>query len=91
MSFSSLEHPYDQDHHGDFDLDEDELSARVRDALRADSQTTAYADQVTIITRGNLVVLRGEVRDITDSDNLAAVAQYVAGVDEVIDELQLSG
>jgi hypothetical protein len=87
MSASALEEPYDEDHHRSFYPDDDEMSARVRDALRADSSTTPYADVITVITRGSVVVLRGEVEDLIDSDNLVAVAGYVADVDEVIDEL----
>jgi hypothetical protein len=89
MSVSALEEPYDADHHRSFYPADDEMSARVRDALRADSSTTQYAETVTIITRGSVVVLRGEVDDLTDSDNLVAVAGYVTGVDEVIDELTI--
>jgi hypothetical protein len=89
MSVSALEEPYDEDHHRSFYPVDDEMSARVRDALRADSSTTQYADVITVITRGAVVVLRGEVEDLTDSDNLVAVAGYVTGVAEVIDELTI--
>ena len=86
---SALDKPFDSDHHSDFMTDDDELSARVRDALRADSSTTQYADQVRIVTRGATVILRGRVDDLEDTDNLVAVAQYVEGIDEVIDDLRV--
>jgi hypothetical protein len=35
--------------------------------------------------------LRGVVADLVDSDNLLAVAEYVDGVDEAVDELRVRG
>jgi len=86
---SALDEPYDQDHHSSFLTSDDEMSARVREALRADSSTTSYADSIGVFTRGGVVTLRGSVDDLIDSDNLAAVAAYVEGVEEVIDELDI--
>ena len=91
LGVSALDDPYDQDHHSSFLSDDDEVSARVREALRADSATTQYADQITIETSGGVVTLRGIVDDLVDSDNLLAVAEYVEGVDEVVDELRVRG
>jgi hypothetical protein len=88
-SVSSLDEPYDEDHHSSFFPDDDEMSARVREALLADSSTTQYADRIGISTRGSVVTLRGEVDDLVDSDNLLAVAAYVEGVTEVVDELRV--
>ena len=88
---SSLDDPYDADHHGDFLPGDDEMSARVREALRADSSTTQYAGRLAIETRGGVVTVRGQVDDLVDSDNILAVAEYVAGVEEVIDELRVRG
>lgn len=89
LGVSSLDEPYDEDHHSDFLPTDDDMSARVRDALRADSSTSAYADRITVITRDGVVTLRGVVDDLVDSDNLAAVAEYVEGVEEVIDETRV--
>jgi hypothetical protein len=91
LGVSALDEPYDADHHGSFLSDDDEVSARVREALRADSTTTQYADHVAIATRRGIVTLRGLVDDLTDSDNLLAVAEYVDGVEEVVDELRVRG
>lgn len=88
---SALDEAYDRDHHDTFYTDDDEMSARVREALRADSSTTQYADRIAILTRGGVVTLRGEVDDMIDSDQLLAVAGYVEGVAEVLDELRLRG
>jgi hypothetical protein len=88
---SSLDEEYDADHHSGFLPDDDEMTARVRDAFRADSLTNEYADTVAIRTRGGVVLLRGIVDDIGDTDNLIAVASDVAGVTEVVDKLRVRG
>jgi len=91
LGVSALDEPYDADHHSDFTSSDDEISARVREALRADSSTTQYADLLAIESRGGIVTLRGVVADMVDSDNVLAVAEYVDGVDEVVDELRVRG
>lgn len=91
LSLSSLDEPYDEDHHDSFLNADDEVSARVREAIRADSSTTKYADQIRIETDGGVVTLRGVVDDLLDSDNLLGVAGYVEGVEEVVDELRIRG
>jgi len=91
LSISALDEPYDEDHHNSFLNEDDEVSARVREALRADSSTTQYADRIAIEVRGSVVTLRGEVDDLLDSDNLLAVAEYVEGVDDVVDQLRVRG
>jgi hypothetical protein len=91
LGVSALDEPYDEDHHDSFLNADDEVSARVREALRADSSTTQYADRLAIETRGGIVTLRGVVDDLVDSDNLLAVAEYVDGVEEVMDELRVRG
>ncbi len=89
FGLSALDEPYDEDHHSDFLTTEDEMAARVREALRADSTTTEYADRLAIGTRGRVVRVRGVVEDIDDSDNVLAVIERVAGVEDVIDELEV--
>jgi BON domain-containing protein len=91
LGVSALEEPYDEDHHDSFLNADDEVSSRVREALRADSSTTQYAERIAIETRSGVVTLRGVVDDMVDSDNLLAVAEYVEGVDEVVDELRVRG
>jgi len=88
---SALDEPYDQDQHITFLSDDDEVSARVREALRADSSTTQYAGRIGITTRHGTVILRGVVDDLVDSDNLLAVAEEVDGVEEVVDHLRVRG
>jgi hypothetical protein len=91
VGLSALDEPYDEDHHDDFITGDDEMRARVREALRADSSTSNYAGKIAISARDGGVTLRGLVDDLVDSDNLLAVAEYVEGVDEVVDELRVRG
>ena len=91
LGVSALDEAYDADHHSGFTSSDDEISARVREALRADSSTTQYADLLAIESRRGMVTLRGVVADLVDSDNVLAVAEYVDGVDEVVDELRVRG
>lgn len=87
---SALDDPYDPDHVSTLLPDELELTARIREALRADAATTAYADRLIIGTRGSTAVVRGIVDDIDDSDSIVAVIERVSGIDEVIDETDLA-
>ncbi|HEX9370884.1 MAG TPA: BON domain-containing protein [Roseiflexaceae bacterium] len=91
LGISALDEPYDEGHHGSFLPDDDEISARVREALRADSSTSAYAARIRIDTRAGVVTLRGLVDDLIDNDNLLAVAAYVRGVTDVVDQLRVRG
>ncbi len=86
---TAIDEPFDQDHHSEELSAEDEVSDRVREALRANASTSAFADDLAIGSVGGRVALRGVVDDLEDSDNAAAVAQEVQGVDEVIDELRV--
>ncbi len=91
LGLSALDEPYDADHHDSFLSEEDEMTDRVREALRADSSTSQYADTLDITTSDGVVTVRGVVDDLVDSDNIQAVAEYVDGVTEVIDELRVRG
>ncbi len=91
LGVSALDEEYDEDHHQDFITADDEMHARVREALRADSSTSQYAGKLAITVRDGIVTLRGIVDDLVDSDNLLAVAEYVTGVDDVVDELRVRG
>ena len=87
---SALDEPYDADHHSTLLPAEDEMTARVREALRADALTTAYADDLGIDTEGDVVTIRGKVADIEDLDAVLAVAAGVTGINEVRDELEVA-
>ena len=87
---TSRDEPYDEDHHAELLGNEDEMTERVREALRADAATSELADSVEIETSGSTVILRGVVDDLDDDDNLVAVASTVTGVAEVVDELDIA-
>jgi hypothetical protein len=87
---TAIDEPYDADHHGDFLPADDEVTARVREALRADARTSRFADEIGIETEGGTVILRGIIEDVDDSDMLLEVVGVVSGVVEVIDETELA-
>jgi hypothetical protein len=89
LGTTALDEPYDENHQASFLTADDSVSALVRDALRADAATAHFADRIRIETSGGVVVLRGLVDDLDDSDNALAVAEYVEGVVEVVDELRI--
>jgi len=76
---------------GDDDSTESELTAQVREALRADAATSALADRLVIATVGSTVVLRGTVDTIDDGDALVEVASRVPEIEEVRDETEVPG
>jgi hypothetical protein len=88
---TSLDDPFDESHHDEMLYGEDEVSARVRDALRADAATSEFADQIHVVTIGGRVILRGVVDTIEDTDDAAAVAEQVEGVTEVEDRMRVRG
>lgn len=67
-------------------MDEDDMTALVRRALRDDAATSHLADQLHIITANGRVIIRGQVDDLDDSDNIVAVVSEVPGVEAVQDE-----
>jgi hypothetical protein len=88
---TALDEPFDIDHHGELLPAEDEMTDRVREALRADAATSRYADALKIDTEGGVVTIRGVVDDILDSDDIVAVASEVTDIVEVRDELRVRG
>jgi hypothetical protein len=87
---SALDDPYDDDHRSEDLTAEGDLNARIREAIRADAATSAYADRILIAVLGSTVILRGVVDDLTDGDDLVAVVERVKGVDEVRDETDVA-
>lgn len=81
--------PYDSSHRAELLTSEDDLEARIREALLADATTTSYADSIAIGTRDGTIAVRGVVDDLEDTDNIIEVITRVTGVDEVIDELEV--
>jgi hypothetical protein len=69
----------------------DDMTALVRRALRDDASTSHLANRLHIYTANGIVVLRGEVDDLDDTDNIVAIVSEVPGVDEVRDETTVRG
>ncbi len=69
----------------------DEMVARIRLALRRDASTSQLADRLSIATINGTVVVRGEVDDLDDSDNIIAVISELPGVEAVRDETIVRG
>jgi hypothetical protein len=88
---TAFDEPFDADHHSEIVSRDDEMTDRVVEALRAEASTSALADMVAVETAGGIVRLRGRVPDLVDEDNLVATAERVAGVSEVIDEIEVEG
>ena len=86
----ATEDPFDADHEDELLTAGDELDERIRDALRADAATSRYADSLIIGRRGGVVIVRGVVDDIEDSDNVADVISEVPGVNDVVDETEVA-
>jgi len=86
---TSFDGQIDDDHRATDLASEDEMTARVREALRADAATSRYAEELAIGTINGVVAVRGVVDDIDDTDNLMEVAGRVTGVVDVIDELDV--
>jgi len=90
IGVSAESEPYDDSHRGT-DLDpESEPNVRIRQALRADSQTSVLEDRLIIGTRGSVAVIRGVVDDVEDSDAILEVVSRVAGISDVVDETELA-
>lgn len=88
---TASDEPFDADHHSSFLPADDEVSARVREALLADARTSRLAGTLGIETAGGIVTVRGTVADIEDGELIEEVASEVSGVSEVRDETEVPG
>ncbi len=91
--FNSMSHPPDVPE-GSFDtarVAEDDMTARVRQALRADSLTQHLADRLQIAMIHGTVIVRGVVDDLTDTDSIVEVISEIPGVEAVQDETRVRG
>jgi hypothetical protein len=75
-------------HDGDLTFESD-MTERIRAALRSDAATNGWVDRLVIGTRGSLVVVRGVVDGIEDSDAIVEVIERVDGVETVIDQTEV--
>ncbi len=80
---TSLDEPFDADHHDEAMWGEDEVTARVYDALRADALASQYVDDLSVESAGSIVRISGTVEDLEDEEQILAVAADVAGISEV--------
>jgi hypothetical protein len=88
---SAMAEPFDADHHSSLLPADDEVSARVREALLADSRTSRLAESLGIETTSGVVTVRGTVQDVEDGELVEEVASDVTGVTEVRDETDVPG
>jgi hypothetical protein len=72
-------------------MGEDDMRALVRRSLRDDSATSHLADRLDIAVINGTVIIRGEVDDIDDTDNIVAVVSDIPGVEEVRDQTVVRG
>lgn len=68
-----------------------DLTANVRHAVDGDAQLASIAAQVTVLTVGGVVTLRGSVTSIEERDAIEAHARKVPGVRNVSNELEVLG
>jgi hypothetical protein len=88
---TASEEPFDADHHSTLLPADDEVSARVREALLADSRTSRLASSLDVEAAGGVITVRGTVADIEDGELIEEVASGVTGVSEVRDETDVPG
>jgi hyperosmotically inducible periplasmic protein len=70
------------------DLD---LTQRIRQAVVADESLSTTAHNVKIITVNGVVTLRGPVNSDQEKAKIAAVAEKIAGVKQVDNQLEIAG
>lgn len=89
FGMTSMDEPFDQDHHASALSAYDEIEARVAEALRSDAATSRFADDISIDAEGGRVTLDGYVDDIDDEDAALEVAERVDGIREAKSRLRL--
>lgn len=72
-------------------MGEDDMRALVRRSLRDDSSTSHLADRLDIVVINGTVIIRGQVDDIDDTDNIVAVISDIPGVEEIRDQTEVRG
>ncbi len=87
---TSLDEPFDADHHGQLLSPHDEVELRVLEALRADASTSGLVDDLTIDVEGSRVTITGEVDDLIDEESILAVAEAVPGVVTAASRLRIT-
>ncbi len=83
--------PFDADHHREALPAEDEVTARVMEALLANAMTSSYADSLSVDSVGGVVRVSGVVADLEDETSVLEVVSGVDGVVDVRNELAVEG
>jgi hyperosmotically inducible protein len=77
------------------DLSEQEAdrtqTQRIRQAVGADEALSPTAKNILISTINGVVTLRGSVSNIQEKARIEAIAQYIAGTDQVKSHLKVIG
>ncbi len=66
------------------------LAESVRKALLADSGVSVTANSVQVVTRGGVVTLRGQAKDLAQKEAVGALAISVAGKTNVVNLLEVT-
>ena len=66
------------------------ITAQVRQAVVKDDSLSTSAHNITIVTKNGNVILRGQVKDQSEKEKLAAKAKQIAGVSNVDNQLTMT-
>jgi BON domain len=72
------------------DIEDTRVTAQIRTALNNDKSLSAQAQNVTIATNPQAVVLRGSVK-AEDKDRIETLAEQFAGTRQVVNQLLVLG
>jgi hypothetical protein len=86
---TAADEPFDADHHGQALAPQDEVEARVIEALQADSATAGLVDGLELDAEGGVIRVAGVVPDLEDEDAILAVVESVVGVEVVDSRIQV--
>jgi len=64
-----------------------ELTRRIRERLVKDDTLSIYAENITIVTLGSNVTLKGEVSSQAEVEKIATIARGLAGAKNVDNQL----
>lgn len=67
------------------------IAQQIRQKVVEDNSLSTTAHNVTIVSQNGNVTLRGNVKDQSEKEKVAAAAKQVAGVNKVDNQLQVSG
>lgn len=64
-----------------------EMTRKIREQLMKDDSLSVYAENVTIVTLGDKVSLKGEVTSKAEGERIATIARSIAGMKNVDNQL----